>query len=120
LLLSFIDHAQSLMAHLSSLRLLLLRRTEQLRGEETEEALATARRRLQKRLAIDAEPHSLAPRMQPLHLELPAVPVERAAFPWLVRRLNVAIYEADLTGRAARSAHASLVERASLRPARGS
>lgn len=114
-LLSFIDHAQSLMAHLSSLRLLLLRRAEQLRSPDTDEALETARLRLAKRLEVDAAPHSASPRIQPLHIELPAVPAERAAFPWLVRRLNVAIYEADLTGQTARGALAVLRERASLR-----
>jgi len=118
LLLSFIDHSQSLMAHLSSLRLLLLRRAEQLRGQETDQALETGRARLHKRLDVDAEPHSASPRAQPLHIELPAVPVDRAAFPWLVRRLNVAIYEADHTGQSARRALALLRERASLRPGR--
>jgi uncharacterized membrane protein YccC len=115
-LLSFIDHAQGLMAHLSSLRLLLLRRAEQLRGPDTDHALQTGRARLAKRLDVDAEPHSASPRIQPLHIELPSVPVERAAFPWLLRRLNVAIYEADLTGQSARGALALLRERASLRP----
>jgi len=115
-LLSFIDHAQSLMAHLSSLRLLLLRRAEQLRGPDTDQALKTGRVRLAKRLEVDAEPHSASPRMQPLHIELPTVPVERSPFPWLLRRLNVAIYEADRTGQSARGALALLRERASLRP----
>lgn len=116
LLLAFIDHAQSLMAHLSSLRLMLLRRAESLRGPDTDRALDTGRTRLAKRLAVDVEPFSAPPGMQPLHIELPAVPVERAPFPWLVRRLNVAIYEAELTGQSARSALALLKERASLRP----
>jgi uncharacterized membrane protein YccC len=116
LLLSFIDHAQSLMAHLSSLRLLLIRRAAQLRGPDTDRALDRGRGRLVKRLELDAEPYSASPRVQPLHLELPVVPIEQAAFPWLVRRLNVAIYEADRTGQSARAALAVLRERASLRP----
>jgi uncharacterized membrane protein YccC len=114
LLLSFIDHAQSLMAHLSSLRLLLLRRAEQLRGPDTDETLETARKKLARRLQSDVEPHSISPRTQAL--ELPSVPAERAAFPWLVRRLDIAIYEADVTGQTARRALAVLRERASLRP----
>jgi uncharacterized membrane protein YccC len=116
-LLSFIDHAQSLMAHLSSLRLLLIRRAAQLRGPDTDEALERGRGRLTKRLELDAEPYSASPRVQPLHLALPVVPIEHAAFPWLVRRLNIAIYEADRTGQSARGALAVLRERASLRPA---
>ncbi len=115
-LLSFIDHAQSLMAHLSSLRLLLIRRASQLRGPDTDEALERGRGRLIKRLELDAEPYSASPRVQPLHLALPAVPIEHAAFPWLVRRLNIAIYEADRTGQSARGALGVLHERASLRP----
>ena len=116
LLLSFIDHAQSLMAHLSSLRLLLIRRAAQLRGPDTEQALDRGRGRLVKRLELDAEPYSASPRVQPLHIELPVIPIEHAAFPWLLRRLNVAIYEADRTGQSARGALAVLRERASLRP----
>lgn len=115
-LLSFIDHAQSLMSHLSSLRLMLVRRAEQLRGPDTEQVLTSGRERLTRRLALESEAHSASPRVQPIHIELPAVPVEHAAFPWLVRRLNIAIYEADLTGQAARGALAPLRERASLRP----
>jgi uncharacterized membrane protein YccC len=115
-LLSFIDHVQSLMAHLSSVRLLLLRRGAQLRGGETDQALETARRRLATRLEADTEPHSASGQIQPLQIRVPSVPVERAAFPWLIRRLNVAIYEAELTGQTARSALAVLRERASLRP----
>jgi uncharacterized membrane protein YccC len=114
-LVSFIDHAQSLMAHLSSLRLLLLRRAEQLRGEQTDRALDETRVRLAKRLEIDAAPYSMSPRIQPLHLELPSVPAERSAFPWLLRRLNVSIYEADRAGECGRTALGLLRERAAIR-----
>lgn len=102
-LVSFIDHAQSLMAHLSSLRLLLARRAEQLRNTEAERALVEARPRIGRRLEVDAAPYSLSPQAQPLHLELPSVPAESSAYPWLVRRINVSIYEADRTGQAARA-----------------
>jgi len=107
-LVSFIDHAQSLMAHLSSLRLMLVRRADQLRGAEAERALGEARPRIAKRLELDAAPHSISPQAQPLHLELPPVPADSAAYPWLVRRLNVSIYEADRTGQAGRAALALL------------
>lgn len=103
-LVSFIDHAQSLMSHLSSVRLLLLRRAAQLRGSETDGALDETRQRVAKRLEVDAEPYSASPRAQPLSIALPSVPAERAPFPWLQRRLNVTIYEAHLTGDAGRSA----------------
>lgn len=103
-LVSFIDHAQSLMAHLSSLRLLLVRRAEQLRGSEADRALGEARPRVAKRLELDAAPYSISPQAQPLQLELPSVPADNAAYPWLVRRLNVSIYEADRTGQAGRTA----------------
>jgi uncharacterized membrane protein YccC len=103
-LVSFIDHAQSLMAHLSSLRLLLARRAQQLQGSEADRALGEARPRIEKRLILDAAPYSISPQAQPLHLELPSVPADSAAYPWLVRRLNVSIYEADRTGQAGREA----------------
>ncbi len=103
-LVSFIDHAQSLMAHLSSLRLLLARRAEQLRNTEAERALVEARPRIGRRLEVDAAPYSISPQAQPLHLELPSVPAESSAYPWLVRRINVSIYEADRTGEAGRAA----------------
>jgi uncharacterized membrane protein YccC len=115
-LLSFIDHAQSLMAHLSSLRLMLLRRAEPLAGSDSERALDEARGRLAQRLTLDVEVHSVAPQRQPLDLELPTVPVDRAPFPWLLRRLKAAVDEANRTGSAARSGLALLRERASLRP----
>jgi uncharacterized membrane protein YccC len=103
-LVSFIDHAQSLMAHLSSLRLLLARRAQQLQGSEADRALGEARPRIEKRLELDAAPYSISPQAQPLHIELPSVPADSAAYPWLVRRLNVSIYEADRTGQAGRAA----------------
>jgi uncharacterized membrane protein YccC len=109
-LISFVDHAQTLMAHLSSLRLLLQRRREQLRGAELESILEESRLRLWKRLELHAAPYSMPPRMQPLHLELPSVAAEQAALPWLRRRLNVSIYEADRTGQAGRTALSLLRE----------
>lgn len=102
--LSFIDHAQGLMAHLSSLRLLLLRRAEQLHGAETATALSDAQRRLGKCLDLEAEPAWSTPPTQPIQIELPAVPADRAAFPWLMRRLNIGIHEAERTGHTARAA----------------
>jgi uncharacterized membrane protein YccC len=110
LLVSFIDHAQSLMSHLSSVRLLLLRRAEQLRNAETHSTLEQARLRVAKRLEADAAPYSLSPGAQPLNLELPTVSADPAAFPWLRRRLNVTIYEAHRMGEAGRPALALMRE----------
>jgi hypothetical protein len=99
------------MSHLSSVRLLLLRRAEQLRGAETHGTLEQTRLRVKKRLEVDAAPYSVSPRAQPLNLELPTVSAERAAFPWLLRRLNVTIYEAHRMGEAGRSALSLMRER---------
>jgi uncharacterized membrane protein YccC len=106
--LSFIDHAQGLMAHLSSLRLLLLRRAEQLRGGDTEAALAEARRRLGKRLELSDAPALSQPPIHPIQIELPSLPADRAAFPWLMRRLNISLHEAERTGETARAALAEM------------
>jgi uncharacterized membrane protein YccC len=109
LLLSFIDHAQGLMAHLSTLRLLLLRRAEQLQGVDTETALSEARERLCKRLILADMPALSQP---PLQQEPPSVPAARAAFPWLVRRINISVHEASQTGSAARAALTELQTKA--------
>ncbi|MGC4093709.1 MAG: FUSC family membrane protein [Polyangiaceae bacterium] len=110
-LVTFIDHAQSLMSHLSSVRLLLLRRAEQLEGTQTDDVLDQTRARVAKRLELDVEPYSVSPRAQPLSIELPNVPADRAAFPWLLRRLNVTILEAHLMGETGRSALSLLRDR---------
>lgn len=104
LLLAFIDHAQALMAHLSSLRLILVRRASQLQGEATRTALSDARRRLGERLQLDSDAPLSHPHVQPIQIEPPSVPADRAAFPWLVRRITISIYAAERTSEAARAA----------------
>lgn len=100
-LLSFIDHAQRLMAHLSSLRLLLLRRREQLQGPETEAALLDARLRLREALELGASPVGVASQSRRAP---PSTPPEQAALPWLLRRIELSIHEANLAGVEARAA----------------
>jgi uncharacterized membrane protein YccC len=118
LFLGFIDHAQGLMAHLSSLRLILIRRSTQLEGEPTMDALSEARRRIGARLALDDRAPMSQPHVQPIQIEPPSVPADRAAFPWLVRRITISVHAAERTGQAARAALDEL--RASASPTRRS
>lgn len=107
-LLAYIDHSQSLMAHLSSVRMILLRRAEQLRTPETDRVLNLARERIHRKLELTATSEGDGPRSQPPDLELPAAPAERDALPWLLRRLAVAVHDAGRVGTAARAALAKL------------
>jgi uncharacterized membrane protein YccC len=102
-----LDHAQRLMAHLSSVRSLLQRRGEQLTPSDTAAALAEARDALIERLSVSAPATALRPR-QPSQAELPGNPVEQAPLPWLVRRLQACVYDANEAGTAARQALAEL------------
>ena len=100
-----LDHAQRLMAHLSSLRSILQRRAQRLPPAETLAALASARRSIEEQLspvAQDAKPH------QPSFAELPAAPVEQEPMPWLLRRLDASVHDASEAGRAARQALSAL------------
>jgi uncharacterized membrane protein YccC len=98
-----LDHAQRLMAHLSSLRSLLERRGERLPSGETYTALAQARATIDQQLGLveaarDARPRELS------HAELPGMPVEEQPLPWLLRRLDASVHDATEAGAAARLA----------------
>lgn len=102
-----LDHAQRLMAHLSSLRSLLERRSERLPSGETYTALAQARTTIDEQLGLVEAPRDLRPR-QPSHAELPDAPIEQQPLPWLMRRLDASVHDASEAGAAARSALGAL------------
>ncbi|RYZ09875.1 MAG: hypothetical protein EOO73_03060 [Myxococcales bacterium] len=102
-LVSALDHAQRLMAHLSSVRSLLTRRRASLPPAETSAALVRARQLISERLAADpvlddARPPSLS------SFHLPGMPVEQEPLPWLERRLDASLHDARLAGASARAA----------------
>lgn len=102
-----LDHAQRLMAHLSSLRSLLQRRAQNLPTGDANEALAETRRIVDERLSV-ATPREMRAR-QASYGELPGIPVEQAPLPWLLRRLDASVHDADVAGAAIRRALAALV-----------
>ncbi|HYP90850.1 MAG TPA: FUSC family protein, partial [Polyangiaceae bacterium] len=97
-----LDHAQRLMAHLSSMRSLLLRRGQRLAPAEVVAALADARRTIAERLSLTPPPPTRA--RQSSYGDLPGAPVEQEPLPWLLRRLDASIHDAAEAGAAARSA----------------
>jgi uncharacterized membrane protein YccC len=101
-----LDHAQRLMAHLSSLRSLLQRRAQRLPTGETNEALADARRIVDEGLSL------LPPRERRRKLssygEVPEAPVDQLPLPWLLRRLDASVHDASQAGAAIRRALAEL------------
>lgn len=101
-----LDHAQRLMAHLSSLRSLLQRRAQRLPTADANDALAEARRAVDESLA--GEPPRARRARRNSYDELPGLPVEQAPLPWLLRRIDASIHDAELTGAASRRALAEL------------
>lgn len=97
-----LEHAQRLMAHLSSLRSLLQRRGERLPADEAAVALADARRRIDERLSLHATDELPPP--QSSYAEVPPATVEHDPLPWLLRRLDASVHDAELAGRAVRRA----------------
>lgn len=98
---AFIERAQILLAHLSSVRLIMVRRREQLDRKSLDTALTEARAALRALLAVQVSaPLSRPP--QPSELDLPFEPPERQALPWLTRRLKIALYDAAKVGAEAR------------------
>lgn len=93
----FLDHALRLMAHLSAVRLLLVRRS--VASAEASAALGNARAAIEAALTADAGMVEL-----PAAVSLPAEPVEQVALPWLSRRLRAAERDAVQAAQAARSA----------------
>lgn len=108
-LVSALDHAQRLMAHLSSVRWLLARRGSRLPREQTQAVLLRARRFIEQQLALGAEIAS-ARTHEPSIPELPGTPAEQEPLPWLERRLDASLHDARLAGAAARSALAELAQ----------
>lgn len=102
-LVSALDHAQRLMAHLSSLRSLLERRGQRLPSGETYTALAQARQTIDAQLSLSAPQRDLRPR-EPSHAELPSALVEHEPLPWLLRRLDASVHDAGEAGAAVRDA----------------
>jgi uncharacterized membrane protein YccC len=97
-----LDHAQRLMAHLSSLRSLLQRRAQRLPTGEASEVLAEARRRVDEHLSRIPPPERRA--RQASYGELPLAPVEQEPLPWLLRRLDASVHDAKEAGVAIRAA----------------
>ncbi|HYQ14937.1 MAG TPA: FUSC family protein, partial [Polyangiaceae bacterium] len=101
-----LDHAQRLMAHLSSLRSLLQRRGKGLAPAETNTALAEARRSIDDRLSLSSLPPARA--QQSSYGDVPGTSVEQEPLPWLLRRLDASVHDAAEAGAAARAALSQL------------
>lgn len=102
-LVSALDHAQRLMAHLSSVRSLIQRRGQRLPTSEANSALAQAKRVIAEQLQPTYGAGNVrAPGVDPL--ELPNAPAEQEPLPWLLRRLDASVHDAREAGLAARSA----------------
>jgi uncharacterized membrane protein YccC len=108
-LVALLDHAQHLMAHLSSLQLLLARRAERLPRSETQAAIERARQKIQARLS-SSEPTATERGRAPSFGELPSAPIEREPLPWLLRRLEASVHDAGEAGIAARRVLAELAK----------
>jgi hypothetical protein len=106
-LVSALDHAQRLMAHLSSVRSLLVRRGARLPVHETKASLARARAVIEQQLALDALAESAETRA-PSIPDLPGTPAEQDPLPWLERRLDASVHDARLSGASARAALVAL------------
>jgi uncharacterized membrane protein YccC len=96
-----LDHAHRLMAHLSVVRMMLVRRASTLQGEATALALQGADLALQASLAWPAKAPLQAPASVGVD-SLPDEPPAQQALPWLQRRLQVTQHDAYQVGRAAR------------------
>ena len=108
-----LDHGQRLMAHLSVLRLMLARGSDELGRPEASAALQAASEALGKALAASAPvaDDSAAPAIEIGLEHLPAEPPTQALLPWLLWRLQVTVHDARVTGVAASRALASLAPR---------
>jgi uncharacterized membrane protein YccC len=102
-LVSALDHAHQLMAHLSSLRSLLQRRASRLPASEADTALGAARQSIEAHLSLQ----QLVPAFESAGTtagETPGTRIDESPLPWLLRRLDAARHDASATGRAAREA----------------
>lgn len=108
-LMALLDHGLRLMAHLSVIRLMLRHRSDDLRGEPATAALLQASDAVQAWLDLDAPPPD-GGQPPPAHGldQLPAEDLASAALPWLVRRLQVSVFDASQVAGAARAARQRL------------
>jgi len=108
---NLLDHGQQLMAHLSALRAVLIRRAADLpAGAQVQMALSQSLRSLMDSLnaaAVPAEAPDAVVHAAAL-ADLPMQPPEQDPWPWLQRRLLVAEREGRRVGRAAATALQSL------------
>jgi uncharacterized membrane protein YccC len=102
-LVSALDHAQRLMAHLSSVRSLLQRRGERLVSDEARAALNQTRNTIAELLSASS-PLKPARSREPSQADLPGAPIEQSPLPWLLRRLDASVHDATEAGVAARAA----------------
>lgn len=106
---TLIDHAQRLMAHLSSIRLTLARRAAQLRGPAVAATLESARGALSDGLARPVGPGATDPDQDARWIDaLPEEPPSDDPLPWLLRRLQLSLHDARRVGAAAAAALARL------------
>lgn len=104
---AFLDHGQRLMAHLSLLRLVLVRAAPELAADDTRQRVDQARTALMAALDLQAapcEPVAAAPGLE----SLPEHPPAQGVLPWLLRRLDAATHEARSACNAARAAVAAV------------
>lgn len=93
---ALIDHGQRLMAHLSMVRLILLRNSPALAGEAGASALRQASAAVAACLSLADSAPPMADDIDPEALSmLPAQAPALDAMPWFVRRLQVLVHEAQ-------------------------
>ena len=93
---ALIDHGQRLMAHLSMVRLILLRNNPVLAGEAGASALGHASAAVAACLSLSDSAPPRADDIDPEALStLPAQAPANDAMPWFVRRLQVLVHEAQ-------------------------
>lgn len=114
---AFLDHSQRLMAHLSVIRLMLARRSAELDVEETPRLLRDAGTRLWT--GLDPNLRSTPADGGTLSSDgldsLPPQPPQEAPMPWLRRRLEATVREAQQARASAASALAALDGDAAVR-----
>lgn len=101
-LFAFVDQGQRLMAHLSSLRLLLRRRLHGLDDAAIVLALDDARAQLHERLTSNTTDEVFE------ETNLPPEPPGRRGSEWLLRRLRITVHDCAEVGQTARLALAKL------------
>jgi uncharacterized membrane protein YccC len=103
-----VERAQILLAHLSSVRFLLLRRRLRRDDPDTAAALTATAEALQAHLALQEPAPTIDRGQAASEAELPPEPADKEPLPWLLRRLHVTVYDAARVGDAARTLLAKL------------